>query len=315
MMRTIVNGVQQVFRSKRMIGLFYLANLVTGLLVMFPFKGMLSDFAGNSLMGRNLGDGVNFDILFDFTANNSGGGQMLSGLILLTAISYWMIMLFFSGGAISTLMSGESYNRTTFWGNSAKYFGRFFRLWLLSIPVLLVFYLLQMIVPLIVRIAFGSDPYEYVKMYSNGIRLGIGYIAIICYYLVFDYARMFVIRNDATKMRIALFRSLKFTFSHCGQTFVIGLFFFLLGIASLFLYNVLGSGLSSASVFAVLLLVVLQQLYILFKAVVKLSLYSSESLVFSQLAPPEPVPVVEVAPLSEPESEQAPPQLDLGTAG
>ena len=305
---SIVSGVKKISQSKRMVGIFYLTNLLMGLLVMFPLRGMLSDFAGNSLATKNLVGGLNVDFLFEFLTNNSGGGQMLSGLVLLVACLSWLIVLFLTGGALSILMKGEPYDRASFWGNSAKYFGRMFRLWLFSLPVFLVLYLVQMIVPLVVRLAYGSDPYENIKFWGNFIRVGIGYIGIICYYLVFDYARMVVIKNDEKRMTVALFRGLRFTFTNIGRTFVLGLIFFVLGIASLYLYNVIAGRFSGESAFIVFFVILLQQLYILFKSLVKLSLYSSEVEVFTQLVPPEPEPVVELPILPEPE----PPQTELG---
>ncbi len=292
---SIIHGFKQTLRMKRMIGIFYLTNLPLGLLVMIPFRNMLNDFAGNSLMGESLTGGINWDFIFEFFTNNSGGIKMLGGLIAVAALIYWLAGLFISGGALSLYMKNEGWNGSTFWGDSAKYFGRFFRLWLWSIPVFIVLYGIQFLETGFVRVVFGSDPYENVKFWGNAVRVGLGYLGIIFYYVIFDYARMYVVETDTRRMRIALKKSVLFAVKNLWKVFGLALVFFVIGILFLLIYRVKASFLSSPNVFVIFLLIIVQQVYILLKSAMKLMLYSGQVNLYQKYFPKEiPIETVPV---------------------
>ncbi|MBI5216464.1 MAG: hypothetical protein HY960_11995 [Ignavibacteriae bacterium] len=296
---SLLHGFKQTLRMKRMIAIFFLTNLLMGLLVMIPLRNMLNDFAGNSLMGESLTGGINWDFIFEFFNNNSGGIKMLGGLIAVAAMMYWLAGLFISGGAFSLFLKSEGWNGSIFWSDSAKYFGRFFRLWLWSIPLFVVLYGIQFLETGFVRVVFGSDPYENVKFWGNAVRVGLGYLGIIFYYVIFDYARMYVVETNTRKMRIALKKSILFSVKNFWKVFGLAVIFFLVGILFLLMYRVKASFLSSPDVFVIFLLIIVQQIYILLKSALKLMLYSSQVNLYQKYFPKE-IPIETVPIESEP---------------
>ena len=289
MSKSLLDGLKATLRLKRLVIIFYLANLFAALIVMFPLRSMLGDFAGYTLMGRSLAGGLSTDFLFEFFTNNSGGVKFLGGLIGIVSVLYWIAALFLSGGAFSVYISGERFSVGMFWSNSAKYFGRFARLWLFSIPVFFIVYCFQFIVPLFVRLMYGSDPYQYVTFWAGVIRVGLGYLGIVFYYMVLDYARIYVVRYDEHSMFRVLLKSISFCFKNFFRTFSLALLLFIVSIVSLILYRWVSGFLSGSSAGIIFLLIMFEQLYIMFRSFMKLTLFAGQVELFRNIIPPEPV--------------------------
>src|SRR5437016_849956 len=129
----------------------------------------------------------------------------------------------------ASVVGAGTYSPTTFWGNSAKNFGKYVRLMLWSLPVLALFYCIQFVVPLTVRVIWGNDPYQYVTWWGSWIRTGLGYIGLLLYLIVFDYARIYIVLTDEKRMPKALWASLIFAYENFFTTFGISFTLFLTG--------------------------------------------------------------------------------------
>ncbi len=55
------NGFTQVWKNKRLIVVFYLANLFFGLVLMLPFRAVLGNFSGNGPVGGQFSAGSGCD--------------------------------------------------------------------------------------------------------------------------------------------------------------------------------------------------------------------------------------------------------------
>jgi len=277
-------GVIDVWQTKRIIIVYYMASLLTGLLVAYPFSMIVGNFAGNSLMGKKLGGGIDFDFLFEFLGKNSGALSALGGLIIIAAAAFALSLLFLSGGALTVYVSGERYSPGQFWGGAAHYFGRFFRLMLWSLPLLAVFFCLQFLETLFVRLFFGSDPYQSITYWGGWVRIGLAFIGILLYYVVFDYARIHVVVSGERKMRLAILEGIKFAFRHFFSVFLLALLLFVSGLLLLAAYNLISDKLTAPSGFILLLLIAVQQLYVFFRMYLRLTLLSGQLKLYSQLA-------------------------------
>jgi energy-coupling factor transporter transmembrane protein EcfT len=119
--------------------------------------------------------------------------------------------------------------------------------------------------------------------------VGIGYIGIIIYYLVLDYARIYTISNDERKMRRALWYGIKFTFRNFFRTFSLTLMLFLIGIIVLVIYNPIADSLHAPSGFIIFTLFIAQQIYMFIRMTLKLTLYSSQVKLYNALTPKEEI--------------------------
>lgn len=266
-----------------MVLVYYLANIIFGLLLMMPMYYLLNRFAGDTLMMQKLGGRMDMDFFFEFLIKNPTAISQFTGLLLVVPLGYWLFGLFLSGGAYSVILTGEKYSPSIFWGCAAKYFGRFLRLFIWSIPVFAILYCVQFIELGIERLIWGIDPYQYIVFWGAWTRVGIGYLGILVYYLVLDYARIQVITTDEKKMRKALWRGIKFTFRNIITTFSITFLLFISGIIILVIYNPAADSLHAASVVILLLLFFVKQIYMVFRMTLKLTLYASQASLYNSL--------------------------------
>jgi hypothetical protein len=269
-------GLSQVWSNKGILFIFYMANLLSGMVLMLPFRAMLNNFIGYSLMGDKLGGLIDMDFLFEFLINSSGlGGIVLvSGPVIFGL--YGLVNLFLSGGALGIFISKENFTAAKFWGDGGKYFGRFIRLFFWGLPVLVILFGLPFIVTGVQRIIFGSDPYEYVLYWSKWIQFVLRWFAILFFFIIFDYARIYVVTLEERKMRKALGEGLHFVWRNLRRTFTLAFSISLLGIVGLLVYNPLADLLSAPNAMIIILLFLWQQIFMLFRMLLRLTLYAGE---------------------------------------
>ncbi|MFQ5629284.1 MAG: hypothetical protein ACE5I1_11025 [bacterium] len=299
---SIKQGFSQTWANKRMILLFYLASLVFGVIIVWPLRSILSGFIGNSMMGADLAGRMNMDFLFEFFKNVSSAPNAFFGLVFLIPAIYWLFGLFLSGGALASFARGEKYEPAFFWGSSAKYFGRFLRLVLWSLPVLAILLALQFLESGAQRLFFGSDPYQNITYWGGWIRFGMRYFALILFMVIFDYARIYTVLNDEKKMYVSLREALKFALANFGRTFGLAFLLALIGITVLTIYNPIANLLSAPNGFVILILFFVQQAYMLFRMILKLTAFSGQMHLYRGIAEQETEVAIE-------------PDDDVGLAG
>lgn len=303
--KSFKSGLSQAWATKRLVLVLYLASAILGLLIALPVGAVLLDFAGRSLEGAALVNGISTGFFFELLLHNEAGFLGLRAPALFASAAYLLLSLFLSGGALAVLASGEGYRATDFWGGAAKFFGRFLRLALWSSLLLAALYLLPLTARGLQRIFFGSDPYEYVTYWGSWIRAGLLLIALFFFRICFDYARIHAVVTDERRMRVSLWRGLRFALRNPLPAVGLALLIALVGGGALLIYRPISAAVDGSTVAAVAAAVVAQQAYIVWRVVLRLTRYGSQITLFRELA----------GNLSEtPASEPAAPATESATA-
>ena len=281
--RSFKSGLSQVWSTKRLVLLLYLA-AVLGLLLALPPRAVRLDFAGRSLEGAALVNGVSTGFFFELLLHNGAGLAGLRAPALFASIAYLIVSLFLSGGALAVLASGDRYRAIDFWGGGAKFFGRFLRLALWSSLLLAALYLLPLTARGLQRLFFGSDPYEYVSYWGAWIRGGLLLIALFFFRICFDYARIHAVVTDERRMRVSLWRGIGFALRNPLAAVGLALLIAFVGGIALLVYRPLSAAVDGSTVAAVVAAVVAQQAYIIWRAVIQLTRYGSQITLFRELA-------------------------------
>ena len=277
------SGVAGLWANKRMLLPFYLANLFFGLLVMIPFAYALDDFIGMSMMREKLGGGMDYDFLFEFPHYAGNGLSSVTGMVTLVPFAYWLAALFLSGGALAVFAGGARYTPSLFWSGAAAYFGRFVRLAIMVLPIMIALFCLRYLASLFQWVFFGSDPYEYVTYWGAWIKMGLGYIGLILGGLFFDYARIHMVLTDARKARLSLRHGIRFAAGRPAKTLGLALLIFASGWLTLFAYYVVSGLLAVPSWVVLMVLVIVQQIYIVWRMALRLTAYSSQMMLYRRL--------------------------------
>ncbi len=292
---SLKTGFARVWSNRRMILIFYLANLFFALILALPFRAAQGHFIGDSRMGEKLAGPIDMDFLLEFLHYNPALRGTTLMLALAAFAAYSLANLFLSGGAYAALMSDEKYSSSRFWGNSAHFFGRFFRLFLWGLPILGVLFCLQWTVSGLRGVIFGDDPYESVIYWSKWMELALRWYALFQFLIIFDYARIYTVKNDARGMANTLIKGLRFTIKNFRRTFTLSFAITLLSILALLIYNPLANLLSAPNAAVILLLFLWQQSFMLFRVFLRLGLYAGQAQLYQHLS----LPVEAASPLPE----------------
>ncbi|MCP4604011.1 MAG: hypothetical protein GY847_26400 [Proteobacteria bacterium] len=274
--KCLSRGLRQLKKQKRLILPYYLANLFFALLVALPVGLLLKAFANGSLMQKHSTVGIQWDFLLEFIHYNKHAQSSLIGLAVVAAAAYWTLNLFLSGGALALFAGNEKYSPRAFWGGNARFFGRFARLGLMVLLILVLLLCARFVVDFGVWLVFGSDPYQYILYWSGWIKVGLGYIGILLTYMIFDYARIDLVLRNETKTRRSLWRSVKLVCTNLQTTTTLALILFVIGAALPVLFlGLLGLAIAPNTA-TLILLFSLQQLYIISRMILRLTSYASQ---------------------------------------
>jgi hypothetical protein len=116
------------------------------------------------------------------------------------------------------------------------------------------------------------------------IKMALGYLGLILFGLVFDYARIHMVLTGGRKVRTSLGYALRFTANHLASTFALAFLLLCAGWLVLGVYNLISGALSAPSWIVVIALLILQQLYILFRMSLRLTAYSSQMHLYRSLS-------------------------------
>ncbi len=278
--KSFVNGIRQMLSYKRVLLIFYLVNLAAGLIVTMPMWSLLGRFAGHSFSGAELARRVDFDFISEFLKHSADGLAADLALLLIVAVLYWIVQLFLSGGALAVYHSGQPYRPELFWSGAGRYFLRFIRLALWAFPVFLIVFVLHYLEKGLERLIFGADPYEYVWYWGGWVRIGLRYLGFVLYLMVLDYARIYAVLTDERRMRVAVWRGVRFVAGNFWATLGLALLLFAAGWIGWGVFRILAVQLSSPATGVILAMFVWQQLFMIFRMGLQLSRYSGEMILY-----------------------------------
>ena len=213
---SVGRGAATAFRKPRILLVLYLANLGFALLVAWPFYALAKADLGHSLLGRNL-QSLDFVWLGDLVYRYRSPAPALAPWLLGPLLAYAVLSVFLSGGTIGRLLDPEG--KTTarpFFSDCGRYFGRFFRLFLLAVP----FYFLALgALPAALFALFEPlDEKARTAWTPFGLTLGrtvLALLALSVVHMVFDYARIHAVTEDEP----AALRSLRAALRFLGRRF------------------------------------------------------------------------------------------------
>jgi hypothetical protein len=291
----IAKGFRSAAGNFRLVFFYYLMNLVCALITIYPFSLTLSDFGGNSLLSRNLTSGPDLTFIAEFLHNDPSSLTMMGGLLLLSAILSMFLLLVLAGGSISYFRNGGEFSSYEFWGDGYRFTGRFLRIFLWSLPILALAIASQFLEKLFVLIFWGSDPYSNIRFYGGFVRIAIGGFGLFLYNQIVDYARIDCVVNDERSARRSVIRGLKFFFRNFFSATLLGMTFTLAGFLVLAVYLKATGGLSDVRGITLVVAVILQQLYMFVRAMLRVGLISGQ-VEYEEKKQPAATPGPEFAP-------------------
>lgn len=242
-----------------------------------PFMHHLDGVLSGSVVKR-IG-GFLYDVVFRFHLD-------FSQFTLLTwlALLYALANTFFAGGFISAYAAEWPSTVSEFLVEGAKYFGRFFRLSLISFLLYYLFFVwfvdwANRGIPLWTQ----NEPSEMTPYVFYMGRNAIVLIVLALMMMSFDYAKIRLVLDGRYSALGATGAGFRFAFGHFFRTFGLYLLLCLFGLGLILVYSFLNSLVRQTGYWTILLVFVIQQVYLFFRIWLKASFYATQT-VFCQRA-------------------------------
>jgi len=277
-------SINRVNHNKRMWFVLFGIQLIFAVILIIPIRSELNKMIGHSLIGEEVLQGSGANVFFEFLAHHSETVSIEIKLLFIIGFIYLLTSIFLNGGIIGCFIKEDNeYSASLFFGSSGKYFSRFFRLFLLSIPFLIIAFLLSKGISNFIKgISPDSEPLQV------GAKV-VGYIILLLLIffinMVFDYAKIRTVFQERRSMIMTTLRSMGFVLKNFGKTLRLYYLIAAVGLGFFIIYTIAGKLIPISTGIGILLLFLWQQLYALGRIWVRLLFLSSETRLYKNLVP------------------------------
>ncbi|MFN7947758.1 MAG: hypothetical protein U0Z53_20585 [Blastocatellia bacterium] len=315
MISSFLRGIRQSVRQWQMMTLLLVASILFTVPVAVPIFWLITRTSSDTLAAQRM-FADKLDVLWfidavnqQFTGASLESAAAQVGLLLLVmGIGYVLLNTFFAGGIIEMLKANdERFSARRFWAGCGAYFGRFFRLLLVS----LIFYGLAYIIYLLLGPS-GAMQRQATAYQPVARRQWIATLALVLMIwlvnLIFDYAKISTVVNDRRRMFREAISAVRFALKHFAGVCGLYLLIALLGLALFALLAWLRNGITQSSMVTVLLAFALAQMAMMARIWTRITHYAAELDFYQRrrpveeplILPSEPPPqFVEPEPLPE----------------
>jgi hypothetical protein len=270
-------GFGAAARKGRMLVLLWFIYLLFSLLVVAPFYFLLESQLSRSLLGERLfgGDGLLWlgDLIYKF----QDIPPLLSGCMIGTSILFLLFLVFLNGGIIGRIAAGEEkLTLGNFFGDCGRYFGRFFRVLLVSlVGYLLIFGILGRFISIPFRIWSKGAATQWTTLLSSSFRLVLLLLLFSIVKMFFDYIKITLVAEDSRKTIRATLRNFGFLGRRFFKAWSLFLLVGLLFVISTIVYLAVAKALPKAGL-GPLLLFLWQQVYIAVRLWITILFFTTE---------------------------------------
>jgi hypothetical protein len=274
--KIIGNGVSAVRRNSGMILWLWLIDLLFAIIVAAPVYFLVNKDFGHSPAGEGLGR-LNFIWLGDSIYKYQDFLPALAGWVLVPALLFILISVFLNGGIIGRLAAGEKTTLQRFFADCGKYFGRFFRIFLLSLPVyVLVFGGLVKLVSAPFKFWAKNAAGEIPVIVASNLKFLMTILLLSIVQMYFDYVKIHLVVRDGRKVLAAAVAALSFIGRKFLKAWGLYLLVGLLFIAATAVFIAVTNVLPGTGVAALALGFILAQAYILARISTKVLFFAAE---------------------------------------
>lgn len=309
--KSFLQGWKRVNQFKKMWLFIFLVNIIFALILAFPMQKTLQDSFGNSLVEDNMRKEFDYGwyrhfqyegkgLSGAFFAFVGGWGAVVENLdrlvtgelfsqhysLMALGIIYLLLNIFFMGGIIGLYNTPDTkFTIAQFLSQAGTYFGRFFRLFVISLPFYI--FLVYMLRARLTMSIFTSMIDKNVEWPSFLMSLGVNILALFLLCLInmiFDYAKISTVVQQGKSMLRQTGRAIKFVFKNFSKTLRLYYLIFIVGIILVAIYALIESHFDQTILASLIFIFLIQQLFILGKIWIRLTFYASQLALFKKLS-------------------------------
>jgi len=225
-------------RKARLLAFLWPTYFLFAILISAPFYFLFQSHFSRSLMGEKLLTGMDILWLGDLVYRYQESTPLLLGWVLGTSLLFLVFAAFLNGGIIGRIAAGEE--RVTFpgfFGDCGRYFGRFFRVFLVSLAGYFLLAVVGRIASVPFRLWSKGASTEWTTLASSSLRLLVFLLLFSIVRMFFDYVKVALVSDDSRQVLRTTLRNFGFLgkrfFSAWSLFLLVGLIFILITLVYL----------------------------------------------------------------------------------
>ena len=257
-------GLASTARKGKLIAFLWLVYFAFALFVVAPFHSLLQSHFSRSLLGEKLFGGVDMLWIGDLVYKYQELPPLIIGWLLGTSLLFLVLLAFLNGGVIGRIAAGEEkLTFRGFFGDCGRYFGRFFRVFLISlIGYVLVLGVLGRFVSIPFRVWSKGASTQWTTLISSSLHVVVLLLLFSIVRMFFDYVKVSLVTDDSRKAVRGTLRNFRFLGKRFFRAWALFIFVGLISVLSTGVYLVVAKALPKSGL-GPLLLFVWQQAYFL----------------------------------------------------
>jgi len=257
-------GLTTTARKGRVLAFLWPVYFLFALFVVAPFYFLLQSQFSRSLLGEKLFAGVDLLWIGDLVYKYQEMPPLLIGWLLGTSLLFLVLLAFLNGGIIGRIAAAEEkVTFRNFFGDCGRYFGRLFRVFLLSlVGYFLVLGILGRFVSIPFRAWSKGASTQWTTLISSSLRLLVFLLLFSIVKMFFDYVKVALVADDSRKAFRATLRNFRFLGRRFFKAWALFLIVGLLFVLTTLVYLAVAKALPKAGLGPVLLFL-WQQAYFL----------------------------------------------------
>jgi len=271
-------GLSDSLKHYRLIIYLWTGNLLFALSAVLPLYAFVQSNFGHSLVTDNMLEKFSLYWLSDIVLMLKDYQPLVWWPMIIAGLLFLLLQIYFNGAVLGSLNSWlEEDSLSGFFGSGGRFFGKFFRLFLLTLPLYLIALL---VLPALIDIIFSAyvdnAVNEWPGYYVFFLKIFFMVIVFTWVNMLADYAKIVLVQDEKIGVFKALSEAARFLikrfFVAWGLYWLLVVFFLLISVIYMETENLIRAD----SVLLILGVFILQQLYILSRFWVKVQFYSDQ---------------------------------------
>lgn len=305
-MSTLSVSLRQTLGSIRLLWLIYSITLILGLLAALPFYNTLKLEDQNSLAFLNLLNGFDYTIYSDFMHRSERVISPLLSVGRWLGLVYIFLSVFFAGGILLRFSQPNlPFSSGLFWQGCSHYFGRFLRLFIVTLLFVVVGAGIWLVIGSIAGVAFNDSLTERGQFWIGLVFFTVFALTATLLFCIGDYAKVLMFREDEHNAFRAFGQAGRLVLRNLGGTYGLYGVLILVGTGLFGIYFLLDEVILMSNWPTILLMLIIQQSMILARIGLKVWSLGTAYNQYSKLPKPlyTPQPVRLPAPGTAPDEE------------
>jgi len=270
-------GFLTAIRKTRLALYVWLATVLFSLVILAPIYFLLSHDFSRSLAGDRLDQGPLLLWLGDMIYQHRDDFPFLAGWTIVPAFLFLLLYVFLNGGILGRISVNERVNLPAFLSDSARYFWRFVRVFLLSIlGYILVLGILGSGVSALLGVWIKKASSQWSTLAASLLKLLVFLLLYSLVKMFFDYVKVRLVVTESKKTARATLANFQFLgrrfFRAWGLFLLCGLVFIALSLV----YYLGAKAIPAGGVIPLGILFLWQQVYVLALAWIVVFFFSTE---------------------------------------